>query len=51
MADIGRAALDHWLREAARLAGEERQAALERAREVAGMIGVPRPSVFSRDAT
>ena len=48
--DAGQAALDHWLREAARTHGEEHEIALEIAREIAGMIGVPWRDVFSEQA-
>jgi hypothetical protein len=49
--DVGRKALDHWLREAARTDGEEREAALEIAKEIAGMIGVPWAEIMSGGAT
>jgi hypothetical protein len=48
--DVGRAALDHWLREAARTDGEEHEAALGIAREIAGMIGVPWKEIMSGGA-
>jgi hypothetical protein len=48
--DVGRRALDHWLREAARTDGEERETALEIAREIAAMIDVPWEEVMSGEA-
>ena len=48
--DVGRAALDHWLREAAQTRGEDHEIALQIAREIAEMIGVPWDEVFSEEA-
>ena len=48
--DVGRRALDHWLREAARTDGEEHETALEIAREIAAMIDVPWAELFSGEA-
>ena len=48
--NVGQAALDHWLREAARTRGEEHQIALQIAREIAEMIGVPWVEVMSEQA-
>jgi hypothetical protein len=50
VADVGRRALGHWLREAARTDGEERKTALEIAREIAGMIDEPWEDLFSGEA-
>jgi hypothetical protein len=50
-ADVGRRALDHWLREAARTDGEDREATLKIAREIAGMIDVDWADLFSGEAT
>ena len=50
IADVGQAALDHWLREAARTHGEEHEAALQIAQEIATMIGVPWAEVMSEEA-
>ncbi len=49
--DVGRRALDHWLREAARTDGEEHETALKIAREIAGMINVPWAEIMSGEAT
>ena len=48
--NVGQAALDHWLREAARAHGEDHEIALQIAREIAGMIGVPWCDVMSEQA-
>jgi hypothetical protein len=48
--DVGEAALDHWLREAARTEGEEHKVALQIAQEIAAMIGVPWAEVMSEQA-
>lgn len=45
--DVGQAALDHSLRQAARTHGKEREVALQIAREIADMIGVPWDEIFS----
>ena len=50
VADAGRRALDHWLHEAACTDGEERETALQIARNIAGMIDVPWDSLFSGEA-
>ncbi len=49
--DVGRRALNHWLREAAHTDGEQREAALKIAKEIAGMIGVPWAEIMSGEAT
>ena len=48
--DVGQLALDHWLREAARIHGEDHEIALQIAQEIAAMIGVPWDEVFSEEA-
>ena len=48
--DVGEAALDHWLREAARTEGEEHKNALQIAQKIAAMIGVAWRDVFSEQA-
>ncbi len=48
--NVGQAALDHWLREAARTRGEEHLVALQIAQEIAAMLGVPWDEVFSEAA-
>lgn len=48
--NVGQAALDHWLREAASASGEERKVAIEIAREIADMIGVPWSEIMSDEA-
>jgi hypothetical protein len=48
--DAGQAALDHWLREAARTHGEDHEIALQIARKIAGMIGVPWAEIMSEEA-
>ena len=47
---LGQRALQHWLCQAAEAEGEEREAALEAAKEIAAMIGVPWADVMSRAA-
>ncbi len=49
--DVGRAAIDHWLREAARTIGPEHEEAIRIAREIAGMIDVDWADLFSGEAT
>ena len=48
--NVGEAALDHWLREAARTEGEEHKVAIQIAQEIAVMIGTPWSEVLSEQA-
>jgi hypothetical protein len=48
--DVGQAALGHWLRQAARTRGQEREVALQIAREIAEMLGIPWGEVISEAA-
>ena len=48
--NVGQAALDHWLREAARAHGEDHEIALQIAREIAGMIGVQWSDILTGEA-
>jgi hypothetical protein len=48
--DLGQRALEHWIKEAAEAEGEEREAALEIAKEIANMIGVEWTDVLSEAA-
>jgi hypothetical protein len=48
---VGRRAIDHWLREAARTTGPEHEEAIRMAREIAGMIGAPWAEVMSGETT
>ena len=48
--NVGQAALDHWLRQAARTRGEEHKVAIQIAQEIAAMIGVPWAEVMSEQA-
>ena len=50
VADAGQAALDHWLREAARTTGPEHDEAVRIGCEIAEMIGVSWGDVFSGEA-
>ena len=50
--DVGRRALAHWLNQAAKAeTDEEREAALEIARNIARMAGVPHADLIGRGAT
>ncbi len=48
--DVGEAALDHWLREAARAHGEDHEIALQIAREIALKAGLEFPEDYERAA-
>ena len=50
VADVGQRALRHWLNQAAQAEGEEREVALQIAKEIAAMIGVPWTDVMSGKA-
>ena len=48
--NAGQAALDNWLREAARTTGPQHDEAMRIAREIAGMIGVDWGDIYSGEA-